>query len=361
MTFKLPIYKATRTLDVNYKFDYCIAEDAEVTVPAAMTHAILYAGCKGIVEKRRDKKYKTKISDVNLATAAVTLLYTDTSPEEGYLGEDVEQSTFALNVSNKSERVLSSIDFYEYPIKQEGVPNNKATRDLEFNQLLSDRVGSFSDIVSNYDVLKQPLPDQEELVEVIKGPMFHETFHHSEQAIMHYISSRVGINQLVHTAEKLNASYCYGAVLDIYSDLTLCCNCNMCLLGMQNSHSQGFLYDFGNALENARIQPRVGDNLMLSTRVSASSASKGNTLAPLRLPTDDHDIHDYDPDSTNQVLQAENRALGTEKIIRDSGYSLGSYQGAFFASKTFSKIKLEKVIKVQLNDDSTFIPITYRG
>lgn len=345
---KMPIYSATKSLDVRYKFEYCILEDTSVEVPATDIHAILYAGCRGLLNTRSEMKnsngkptYKKsgKFDTTNFATSAMTLLYTDTTQEEGYLGEEVQQETFFLK-TNAQNRIVSSIDCYEKKEKQTGI--KKGARDKYFNKLLFERINTFS-AISSYFHLPLGTATSETLSQKISSEMFHEDFHHSEQCLMHFLSSLPGIKTLISMAESVKAAYMYGIVLDIYTQRMLCCNCNAGLLGLQNSHEQGFLFQLGQALEEKRIQPRI-NNLMLSVRVSASKAPRGVTLDPLKLPNDEKQTHTYDADDLPIVLQAQNKSLGTKKLIQDKSYALNTYVGSFFASSKLSNNKLEKVI-----------------
>jgi hypothetical protein len=354
----MPIYTATKSLDVRYTFKYCIAEDTTAVVPGANTHAILYAGCQDLLAQRKEK---TSIDSINFATAAVTLLYTDTSTEEGYLGEEVEQATFPLAISGHRDRILSSINFYtaEHNYKEEKIAANKAGRNNYFNDFLTQRIKAFSTIADQYDLPQGTIASTKDLTARIASPMFHETYHHSEQGMMHALSTPAVLQSLAQTAVTLKAGYLYGMVLDIYTQRTLCCNCNACLLGLQNSHEQGFLADFSAHLEQNRVQPRVNGHLMLSTRVSASkAASRGANLDPLRLPNDAKTVHEYDADIDNEVLQAENKALGTQAIINKENYSLDSYRGTFFVSKQFANARLQSNIKLSKDADQEFIQKT---
>lgn len=358
-----PLYVASRSLDINYHFEYCTVEHASVTVKGAETHASLYSAYKNMIELKGSLKYGTgrpvytaSWDAYNFATATLTFLYTDTTTEEGYLGEDVEQSRYSI-LMDPSERLLSSADMYEpestYRIR--GIAGNKNKRDKVFCELLEQRVENFSDYAPGYALPSTAIADVNALNEVVKGSQFHETYHHSEQAIMHYLSDTAGLQAITRALLRLNAAYVYGVVLDIYTQRSLCCNCNACLLGMQASHQNGFLADLSRSLESKRIQPRLGESLMLSTRVSASQAcGSGANLDALRLPDDKNVVHRYDPDEGSKVFQAENRALGTASIIRHAGNSLPRYTGAFFCSTDIKG-------KAKLNDKLTQIMYSERS
>jgi len=343
----MPLYQATQSLDVIYKFNYDKYENATIGVKGANIHARLYAGKLGLLEKRREAKYKANISKCNFATASVTYLYTDTNTEEGYLGEDinVDKKYFFLKTPYP-DRIISTGKFYNtdtsYRIK--GVPGNKSIRCDDFNDLLAQKIGAFESISVDYDYPKKCITNRKALAKKINDANFHEAFHHSEQAIMHYMSSIEGIAFMVKQAIKIKAAYLYGVILDLYTERTLCANCNAGLLGMQNSYSEGFLKDFSRALTKNNIQPRTNNNLMLNTRVSTSKARNKGTLDDLKLANDSNTIHHYDPDIENKIFQCANKTLGTKKIINNRGYDFSSYTGDFFSSKNFKKTRLEKKI-----------------
>lgn len=361
----MPLYTATKSLNVTYAFNYGL-EGATVNVEGANTHSVLYAGCRDMIAFRSGMTFGTgrhvyprDIDDVNIGTAAITLLYTDTTTEEGYLGQDVEQRTFYLSALPLPQRIVCSADFYT-PGTRYSVSTTKAPgRDSGFNSLLTQRVNAFSAIAGRYDLVMRPKPVSSlpELNGEITGEMFHDHFHHSEQAMMHYLSSVVGIQSLVSTLQQCNAQYLYGIVLDIYTQRVLCCNCNACLLGMQNTDTQGFLYDLSQLSKEGRIESRP--KLMLSTRVSASQ--KAGYIS--QVATDNKDSwHQYNPDAENKVFQAENRSLGTEKIINDSKFSLNTYKGCFFTSKETKSALLEERIRItvapQASQHPGSVPVT---
>lgn len=269
-------------------------------------------------------------------------MFTDTTPDEGYLGEDVEQRSVHLHVPGKRDRVIACSDLYsEQKYYQRGV--TKSARDALFNQRLFARVNAFSEIAQKYDLPDNVNADQAALTKVIEGEMFHETYHHTEQAEMDVLSNPEGIALLVQLARSVNAAYMYGMILDIYTQRMLCNNCNACLLGLQHTHEEGFLNDLSVALKEQRIQPRNGGDLMLSTRVSASQAGKGSRMHSLTDADDKGVVHLYDADDTPRVFQARNRALGTERILNQE-HPTPDRWGSLFASQTFPKEKFEKTL-----------------
>lgn len=351
MREKMPLYTATQSLNVKYKFKSGEKENASIVLGANYNHAHLKTACDGLFELRK-QSYTSSVEKINFVTAGVTFLYADTSSEEGYLGEKIQKKLFLLNIPDKQNRILSSIDFYTQPYKQDKVCLNKSSRCTVFNHHLSKRVEAFSLISENFHIPPKPkaISDAVSLQNAISEPMFHETFHHSEQAIMHYLSSIIGIKALVKAALSLKAEYLYGVVLDLYSERMVCCNCNICLLGMQNSYDDdGFLFNLNNALKEKRIEPRINEKTMLNTRVSVSKPNKGNTLDALKLVDDNKVVHTYDANHDNQVFQALDSKLGLTKVKKENKISLSSYTGGFFVSSQFSKSKLEDKITVPIS------------
>jgi hypothetical protein len=355
----IPPYVPTQSLNMRYTFKYetpegKIIEDAVADVPVGDNHLILQSGCENVLSLRK-KMYKSKVDDANFANAIITFLYTDTLSEEGYLSEEIEKKSFILKTHHQNY-ILSCLDMYEEIEKQPNVAACAAARNREFNTFLTDRVASFASIADDYAFpFNKTIYTVAQLEDQIKGGIFHQTFHHSEQGIMHYLSSPLGQKYLTKTAISCGAAYMYGCVLDIYSQRTLCCNCNACLLGMQNSHTRGFLADFSKTLQAHNIETRENGQLMLNARVSASKAHKGTRMEPFHLAYDFNVVHEYNPDVTNKIYQARVDDVSSSEII-DTGqcliyvnkndYSSYTYGGTLFASNTSAaKDKLEKRLR----------------
>jgi len=98
---------ATKSLDVKYHFENCIFENVDVTVEANDIHSRLYAASKGLSNFIENTDYvestKKTAKDTNFATGAITFLYTDTTTEEGDLGEDIQKSTFCLTTNHSKK------------------------------------------------------------------------------------------------------------------------------------------------------------------------------------------------------------------------------------------------------------------
>jgi hypothetical protein len=351
---KMPIYCATRSLKTRYSFSDS-KEDAEIVLTGDKTHAILYTAYTALLSIRTNMKYdngnpvydvtKNSLKSTNFATAKMTILFTDTDTDEG-LGEEIETKSFYINIGHQSDRILSCNDLYDeqYNYDQKGITASKKARNSDFNNVLKQNIVNFSQVAECYNIPLGTVKTADDFKSAVASPMFHENFHHTEQGVMYYLCN-AGLKDIVSLASKSKAAYFYGLVLDLYTKRMLCCNCNACLVGMQHSQKAGFLADLSKALKKKGIQSRINKNPMLSIRVSASKAPKGFNLDALQLAEDKGIVHEYNPDKTTKIFQAENRALGTQKIANDQKLSLSDYPGTIFVSKTFSKKKLEEHIR----------------
>jgi hypothetical protein len=352
---KMPIYCATRSLKTRYQFNDS-KEDAKIVLTGNETHAILYTAYADLLSIRTNMKAKNgnpvygatknSLEGTNFATAKMTILYTDTDTDEG-LGEEIETKSFYINIGHKFDRILSCNDLYDehYSYDQKGITASKKARNSDFNDFLKQNIVNFSQVAKCYDIPLGTVKTVDDFKSAVADPMFHENFHHTEQGVMYYLC-KAGLKDIVSLASKSKAAYFYGLVLDLYTARMLCCNCNACLVGMQHSQKAGFLANLSMALKKKGIQSRTNKNPMLSIRVSASKAPKGFSLDSLQLAEDKDIVHEYNPDKTTKIFQAENRALGTKKIAKDQKLSLSDFPGTIFVSKTFSKKKLEQHISI---------------
>lgn len=340
----LPLYQATQSLETLYKFKDGNHEDATVTLPAASIHSMLYGGCESLFQHRQDLRYTKDMSDVNLATAALTLLYTDTSTEEGYLGEDIETITFALK-ADKTKNILSVTEMYDGSYSQlndvrgRKIPKNKQIRNQAFNHMLDNNIQGFSQFADKYHI-RNLVASRESLQENILNSNFHEKFHHSEEGMLFGFSSEPVIEEIVAIARKERAGYFYGLVLDVYSQRTLCGNCNLGLIGITNTHESGFLFDLSAQLEKKQIEPKLDKKLLLDVRVTASSAHRSTKLEPYKLCKDQGVVHVVD----NQLHEARPILQALNPEIREENVAPPHYHGNFFSSRSFSKKRLEETL-----------------
>lgn len=343
---KMLLYSATKSLDMRYVFKGA-KEDAEIKISGAEPHAVLHTAYTDLISIRK-KLYSTEVkATTNFATAKMTILFTDTDTDEGYLGEEIMVNSCDVHVKHQPNRILSSLNLYDgvHDYDEKKVYVTKKSRNSAFNTCIEQNVVNFSKISRHYDFSKTTVKTAAEFKDAISNQMFHENFHHTEQGLMYYLCGP-GLSNIVALASQSQAAYIYGIILDLYTSRMMCCNCNACLLGMQHSQEQGFLAQLKHLFAEEKIQTRK--NLMLSIRVSASQAPKGANLEVLRLPEDKGIVHEYNPDQATKIFQAENRALGTKKIANGKQLSLAHYRGTIFVSTTFKKENLEKHIRLQL-------------
>ena len=361
-----PLYTPTQSLDAKYTFSFEGAEPSSVVVSGNEPHAILYQGCTGLAPFRENMKnakgnpvYSSAMHpQTNLATASLTMLYTDTKTDEGYLSDEIEQAELTINLPEKPGRIYSVQNLFDASTyNQVGVASNRAVRNGTFLDALRNRVEVFEEISSEFSLSRANCAwNLERLNETISGQNFTETFHHSEQTLMDYLSSAVSINNIVERASELDAEYIYGFVLDLYTQRMLCSNCNASLIGLKNSHEQGFIADLNEAFNAEGIESREeGCGTMLDVRVSATSPCHHGTLDSLRLPNDSGVEHVFDADDVSDVLQALNSSLGTAALSRQNNYDFSSYNGAFFASRDFARENLEKHLAAMETEDGLCI------
>ncbi|NBX84476.1 MAG: hypothetical protein EBQ95_02575 [Gammaproteobacteria bacterium] len=344
---KKSLFTPTKNLDVEYFF--LNSEDdsstSSVTLEGNELHKDLTMGCSQALQLRKDLRtktgkpvYKTDLKDINFATMGMTLLYSDTDTSEGYLGDDVLSHYLPVQSPTNAQRVVSTMDFYSDSYLQAGVTDNKAKRCHLYNQSLKNRVSAFSSMSNQYH-LGSAISDVTKVQEVIESSMFHETYHHTEQAGMFYIESDVYINLLLSELEKIDAALFYGFVLDIHTQRTMCANCNLSLLGMQETASAGFLNKVGHALKKRNIE--LNDmGISFSARVSGETIYGGAPKDAFKLPDDESIPHNLYPQIETEVFQK----LIPFSIPSGAQAKKSIYKGALFASTHSTKSKWEEAI-----------------
>jgi hypothetical protein len=347
LSTKKSLFTPTKNLDVEYHFLH--SEDdpsiSSVTLEGNELHQDLTMGCSQALQLRADLKtksgkfaYKTELKDINFATMGITLLYSDTDTSEGYLGDDVLSHYLPVQSPTNSQRIVSTMDFYSDNYLQPDISENKAKRCYLYNQSLKNRVGAFSKISNEYH-LGSAISDVTKVQEVIESSMFHETYHHTEQAGMFYIESDVYINLLLRELEKIDAALFYGFVLDIHTQRTMCSNCNLSLLGMQETASAGFLHKFSHAMKKTDIElNEIG--ISFSARVSGETIYGGATKDAFKLLNDEPNPHMLFPQLDTEVFQK----IIPYTLPNEAQAKKSIYKGALFASTNSTKSKWEEAI-----------------
>ena len=335
------LYKPVSTLNTLYKFEYEDLESASVKIPAGAKHASLFCA----EEKYREifnKKYSSNIDKVNIATGAITVLYTDTSKEEGYLGEDIEDTYFDILVPDNTSYTFTTKDFYnqEDAYDQENVCKNKALRSHSFNEGIRRRIRSYGALGADFEA-STAISTVKEFNIASKKANFHELFHHSEQGLMHLMDQDFWQKDLLKRISSIgDAKYIYGFVLDVFSTRNLCANCNIGLIGLQNSQEAGFLNTLNSKLGKKGFEPRE-NGLMLSSRVSCNSASKNSDISPMKNAKSEKFVEFNFDEQSHVVMQALGSKLSLPQKVVDCELTIQDYGGAFFTSRTISNKKVD--------------------
>jgi len=358
-TGKLPIFTATKSLKSTYLFADKDEEKISATVSGSALHAMLHAKVNWMFDVRTsllDKEnlpvYKTSLASLNFATAALTFLYSDTPKEEGYFGDTASQQTFYIKAPGLA--IVSSYDFYtdQYKYRQNGVENCRNARDHSFNLMLEERMNAFFGVAHRYFLPDGSVTTPKNLEESISGKIFHETFHHSEQAIMHYLNdldTLLAFTEALHKAAP-EATQLHGVVLDVFTQRMLCHNCNYSLIGMQHSHEKGFLNALGTT---ANIFGIDSSHLMMGVRVSAErAASHSPPIDILDEPTDTGQVHLVGEKTVPSILQAGIKSLGTKELMEGRQSDITSCHATLFSSSDFSRKMLENQLGKSMSPES---------
>ncbi len=348
----LPLSRPTASLNVGASIAFSDEDIVRTYVPSKHIHAQLYAAEQGYREKYsqlyQSSSATTTLNAANIVTAGLSVLYSDASLDEGYIGN--------LDVAHMPVRVPITTPQYTFNVasffdddrsyEAQGVACNKWLRNYDFNDHLQRRIKDFRQYKERFLFSTTTLTSVKGFgLEVVKGN-FHETFHHSEQAVMEFFSTEEGKKFIVSRLQELHARSVGWMILDLYSTRYLCENCNVHLIGFQNSHTKGALYDITQHLHGKGVSidtPRKG--LLWSTRVSASDAGKGTSSSSYKKAADEDHTHEISHDDRHIVLQANSDRLGLPAKVRQKGYSLDTFSGDFFTSRVLSdKKSMEKAL-----------------
>lgn len=341
-----PLCLATSSLDAKYTINFGGEDIVSVLSPAAETHAQLYAAETGYRKKYitlyDSRTGRARLDGANIVTAKLSFLYSDAPREEGYIG-DLDIKSVSLRVPiTEPQYTFNVVDFFDDRTFYTTCTQNKAKRNTTFNERLQQRINLFG----GYDFFVKStsaLTSTRGFGLVVQKPMFHETFHHSEQAVMEFLSNREGSDFIRDSLDKLGAATVGGIILDMYSTRYLCENCNVNLIGFQSTHERGAIYDITRKLHDSDVYtPEEG--LLWSTRVSAGASGRGTALSPARETVDADVEHSIDKHHRYLVLQGDTAKLGLQKTAEDNGYSLDTFSGDFFTSREIAKKNMEKYL-----------------
>ena len=268
-----------------------------------------------------DQRLKNKIRDIVLhllqKTRTTALIVTHDPDDAMFMGDFIA-------VMNKG-KILQ----FDTPVNIYNKPNSSfVARFFGETLFLKSKINN-----NKVDTLFGPIK--------IKDSNFHEAFHHSEQGIMFGLSQAQTIKHIVQLARQNNAVYFYGAMLDIYTPRTMCRHCNTGLIGIKNTHEQGFIHDLSARLTQKNIEPGGNDHLFLDVRVSATSPAQHTNLEPFKLTSDSNVVHEYSSEiAVRPILQALNSDVIRKRRKTPPEY----YSGSFFSSRDFPCKKLEKAL-----------------
>lgn len=347
----LPLAYSTSSLNAKYSIAFDEEDIVETYVPSKNIHAQLYAAEQGYRDKYgklyASKSGKATLSAANIVTAELGFLYSDASLDEGYIGNldfahtpvrvPITAPQYTFNVTNFFDDTKS----YEAA----GVASNKGMRNSDFNAHLQRRIKEFGKY-KIFDLSATTALTSARGFELqVQKDNFHETFHHSEQAVMEFFSGEEGKKFVVQRLQKLGAETVGGIILDMHSTRYLCGNCNVNVVGFQNTQKKGALYDITQQLHGKGVRidtPEEG--LLWSTRVSATETGRGTHSAPARKTTDDGHTHKLSYENRHLVLQGDSGKLGLAARADKKGYSLDTFSGDFFTSRELGKVKMESAL-----------------
>lgn len=346
---KLPFSIATASLEA--KFNFNLNNDDEIVqiyAPARNIHAQLYSAEQGYrVEYGKlynGKSGKERLDSANIVTAELGLIYADTTREEGYISELKFAHTSVIARGLKSYS-LQVPDFFDSSYAVTTTSPNKALRSENFNAHLEQRIKLFE----AYDIFAKSTtaltPSKDMWLAVNKGN-FHETYHHSEQAVMELFTSGAGQKFIAEEVQKVGAKTVVGIILDMYSTRYVCQNCNVSLLGFQASQEEGAIADLTKTLESNKYRINVPkDGLLWTTRVSADLGKSPSENRRFAAVKDKETVHQIAQTDRHKILQSNVAILNLSPVVKEKDYSLDSFGGDFFTSRALSQKKMEKRLK----------------
>jgi hypothetical protein len=302
-------------------------------------HASLKAASDGYrdeyVKLYDSKTARAGLAKANLLNAEIGVLYSEAAPEEGYVGE-LQFDHFPIRVAFASPKYTFNVtDLFDSSKNFNAVTSspNKSLRNTDFNKQVQQRI----DLAK----LHAPFALSKDLTKNlhVHGSQFHETYHHTEQGYMHYLDSTSGTKFVVDKILALNPMYVNALFVDMHSTRYMCTNCNIGIVGFQNTQTQGFLAKVQAQLTKSHIESPT-EGLTLNTRVSADMPANNHTTITTtrdikRRPT-------ITPLDRSLVLQGDSGQAKLKTIIDKKGYKLDDYEGDFFTSREISKKKMEK-------------------
>jgi ankyrin repeat protein len=158
-----------------------------------------------------------------------------------------------------------------------------AEEDNDYHENIIHRSASAPpEIFDKYDTYAPKTADeiQEKHEAREENPSFWNDFHHGEQALLNYLENPATSQQIIQKlmAHPSFSSHCkvYAVILNIHSPRYVCHDCEVGILGEQNSEKSAFLKNLADALRNVNcVLPRYSPLRML-TQVSSYQAFQSN-------------------------------------------------------------------------------------
>jgi len=122
----------------------------------------------------------------------------------------------------------------------------------------------------------------------IENKSFEKFFHHSEQALLDFLEDDIAIQEiaskLIQDSWFKSGCKVYAVILSLHSGLYICNNCEVSILGEQNSQQSVFLEKLANSLIKKGCKLPCSNQLRMITCASAINPSCGRT----RKMAEDH-------------------------------------------------------------------------
>ncbi len=337
-TYATPTYP-TNSLTVSYQGKH-YSNLVTTEVPGEDIHQNLFAARYGLKTgfAGAAKTTKETLKKANIVTASLGILYTEIDQEEGEI-ESFEFAHKGIYTPAKIDKpVLLNASYFFKEAENyaaEGVPKNKSLRNTDFNMHLKNNIARYNEIKQPHIKTHLNTKNIRNIDTHAETSQMHEAFHHSEQALMYYLSSEDGIQFCKKFITSLKPAFVSGVVLDLYSDRCLCANCATGMIGFQHTQCEGFAKKLASALEEKNIDTyRKG--LSVHTRISANSKVEAtqapetpNTPSPIIKRTDKHVLLEMQ----NNIYTPAMMAQGLE-----------NFKGEYFSSRALSGNKTQRAL-----------------
>lgn len=336
-TYATPTYP-TESLTVSYQGKH-YSNPVTTEVPGDDIHQTLFAARHGLQTalETAAKTTKETLKSANIVTASLGVLYTDIGQDEGEI-ESFEFAHKGIYTPAKIDKplLLNAGYFFKEADNYAAadVPKNKSLRNTDFNAHLKSHIARYNEIKQPQVKAVLNAGNIRDIDAQAASSQMHEVFHHSEQALMYYLSSKEGLKFCQDFIKRLKPTFVSGIVLDLYSDRCLCVNCATGMIGFQHTQCSGFAKNLADALEKKKIDTyRKG--LSIHTRVSARSKvevtieeSEDEVTAPPTIKRTDKHV----------VLEAQRKTYTPAMMAQ----GLQNFTGEYFSSRALKGNKAQQ-------------------